>query len=91
MRMPPRRVLLRLFTENAGTPCYLSAEIGHLKIRKAPFGSARIGVDPMVARVKTVLGWIVGPLCALVIVPAVFFIERSLRFEKRRDPAWRSR
>jgi hypothetical protein len=44
----------------------------------------------MVARVKTVLGWIVGPLCALVIVPAVFFFERSLRFEKRRDPAWRS-
>jgi hypothetical protein len=45
----------------------------------------------MLARLKTALGWIVGPLVALLIVPAVFFIERSLRFEKRRDPAWRSR
>jgi hypothetical protein len=44
----------------------------------------------MLARVKTLLGWIIGPLAALVIVPAVFIIERNLRFEKRRDPAWRS-
>jgi hypothetical protein len=45
----------------------------------------------MLSRLKTLLGWIVAPLCVVVIVPAVFFFERSLRIEKRRDPAWRSR
>jgi hypothetical protein len=87
--MPPGALLLPL-TKNARTPCYLSGEIGHPKVRRTPFWSARIGGDCMLARVKTVLGWILGPLCALVIVPAVFLIERNLRFEKRRDPAWRS-
>ena len=40
--------------------------------------------------IKRLLGWIVGPLFALVIVLAVRFFERRLRFQPRRDPAWRS-
>jgi hypothetical protein len=44
----------------------------------------------MLTRMKRVLGWIVGPLYALVIVVAVYFFERKLRLEIRRDPAWRS-
>jgi len=44
----------------------------------------------MLAPVKHVFGWIFGPLYALAIVLAVHFFERRLRFETRRDPAWRS-
>jgi hypothetical protein len=90
MRMPPRRVVLLPLTETAQLPCYGAGEIGTT-------GRANVALirpdrnDPMLARVKTLLGWIVAPLCVLVIVPAVFFFERSLRLEKRRDPAWRSR
>ncbi len=39
---------------------------------------------------KRLLGWIAGPLFALVIVLAVRFFERRLRFQTRRDPAWRT-
>jgi hypothetical protein len=49
-----------------------------------------IGEDCMLAGVKKLLGWVFGPLFALLIVLAVRFFERTLRFEKRRDPAWRS-
>jgi len=44
----------------------------------------------MLPRIKRILGWIVGPPIALVIVVAVRFFERGLRFDIRRDPAWRS-
>lgn len=44
----------------------------------------------MVKRLKRGLGWIFGPLLAVCIVLAVRFFERRLRFETRRDPAWRS-
>jgi len=44
----------------------------------------------MLARVKLLFGWIFGPLYALAIVLAVSFVERNLRLEMRRDPAWRS-
>jgi hypothetical protein len=44
----------------------------------------------MLARVKLLLGWIVGPLFALAIVIAVRFFVRNLRLDMRRDPAWRS-
>ncbi len=44
----------------------------------------------MLTRVKRLLGWVFGPLFALAIVLAVHFFERRLRFETRRDPAWRS-
>lgn len=79
--------LLLSLTENAGLPCYRAGEI----MREHRICSARFDHNPMLACVKTAIGWIFGPLLALVIVPAVFFFERSLRFEKRRDPAWRSR
>ena len=39
---------------------------------------------------KRLIGWILGPLFALLIVLAVRFFERRLRFDTRRDPAWRS-
>lgn len=45
----------------------------------------------MLTGIKRLLGWIVGPLFALVIVIAVRFFERRLRLDIRRDPAWRSR
>ena len=41
--------------------------------------------------IKRLLGWILGTLFALLIVLAVRFFERRLRFNTRRDPAWRSR
>jgi hypothetical protein len=44
----------------------------------------------MLTPLKRLLGWIFGPLHALAIVLAVRFFERRLRFETRRDPAWRS-
>jgi hypothetical protein len=44
----------------------------------------------MAIAAKKLLGWIFGPLLALVIVIAVRFFERTLRFDKRREPAWRS-
>jgi hypothetical protein len=44
----------------------------------------------MLTGIKRLLGWIFGPLFALAIVVAVHFFERRLRFEIRRDPAWRS-
>ncbi len=40
--------------------------------------------------IKRALGWIFGTLFALLIVIAVRFFERRLRFDTRRDPAWRS-
>lgn len=40
--------------------------------------------------IKRLLGWILGALFALVVVVAVRFFERRLRFSTRRDPAWRS-
>ena len=39
---------------------------------------------------KRLLGWIFGTLFALLIALAVRFFERRLRFDTRRDPAWRS-
>jgi hypothetical protein len=39
---------------------------------------------------KRLAGWIVGPIFALLIVLAVRFFERHIRFRTRRDPAWRS-
>lgn len=44
----------------------------------------------MVKHLKLALGWIFGPILALVVVLVVRFFERRLRFETRRDPAWRS-
>jgi hypothetical protein len=44
----------------------------------------------MAVGVKKILGWIFGPLLAVVIVIAVRFFEKTLRFDKRREPAWRS-
>jgi len=44
----------------------------------------------MLARVKLLFGWIIGPPFALAIVLTVSFFERNLRLEMRRDPAWRS-
>jgi len=44
----------------------------------------------MLSHLRRVLGWIGGLLYALAIVLAVHFVERRLRFETRRDPAWRS-
>jgi hypothetical protein len=44
----------------------------------------------MLTYLKRLLGWIFGPVLALLIVIAVRFFERRLRFETRRDPAWRS-
>jgi hypothetical protein len=44
----------------------------------------------MFTGIKRLLGWIFGPLFALVIVLAVRFFERRLRLDIRRDPAWRS-
>ena len=44
----------------------------------------------MLVGIRKMLGWMFGPLFALVIVLAVHFFERTLRFDKRRDPAWRS-
>jgi len=44
----------------------------------------------MLKPLKKALGWIFGPILALLIVIAVRFFERRLRFETRRDPAWRS-
>jgi hypothetical protein len=37
----------------------------------------------MLPRIKRMLGWIVGPPIALVIVLAVRFFERGLRFDIR--------
>jgi len=39
---------------------------------------------------KRLIGWIVGPIFALLIVLAVRFFERRLRFQTRRNAAWRS-
>jgi len=44
----------------------------------------------MLKPVSKTLGWIFGPIFALFIVLMVRFFERSLRFDTRRDPAWRS-
>ena len=44
----------------------------------------------MLTLLKRLLGWILGPLYALAIVLAVYFFERKLRLEIRRDPGWRS-
>jgi hypothetical protein len=44
----------------------------------------------MLTCTKRLLGWIFGPLFALLIVIAVHFFERRLRLDIRRDPAWRS-
>ncbi|HUB20311.1 MAG TPA: hypothetical protein VL990_16850 [Acidobacteriaceae bacterium] len=44
----------------------------------------------MLNGMKRMFGWIFGPLLALFIVLAVRFFERRLRFDTRRDPAWRS-
>jgi hypothetical protein len=44
----------------------------------------------MLLVLKRLIGWILGPLFALVIVLTVRFFERRLRFQTRRDPAWRS-
>jgi hypothetical protein len=44
----------------------------------------------MLSPLNRLLGWIFGPLYALAIVLAVYFFERKLRLEIRRDPAWRS-
>lgn len=44
----------------------------------------------MLNPIKKSLGWIFGPILAIFIVLAVRFFERRLRFEIRRDPAWRS-
>jgi hypothetical protein len=53
--------------------------------------SARLRIgDWMLTPLKRLLGWIFGPLYALAIVLAVYFFERKLRLEIRRDPAWRS-
>jgi hypothetical protein len=40
--------------------------------------------------VKRLLGWTLGTLFALLIVIVVRFFEHRLRFNIRRDPAWRS-
>jgi hypothetical protein len=44
----------------------------------------------MLTGIKRMLGWIFGPLFALLIVIAVHFFERRIRLDIRRDPAWRS-
>jgi hypothetical protein len=44
----------------------------------------------MLLVLKRLIGWILGPLFALAIVLAVRFFERRLRFQTRRNPAWRS-
>ncbi|MGC2300931.1 MAG: hypothetical protein WA476_19150 [Acidobacteriaceae bacterium] len=44
----------------------------------------------MLTHMKRLPGWIFGPLYALAIVLAVYFFERRLRLDIRRDPAWRS-
>ncbi|MFY9747339.1 MAG: hypothetical protein WA891_05955 [Acidobacteriaceae bacterium] len=44
----------------------------------------------MLTPLKRLLGWILGPLYALAIVLAVYFLERKIRLEIRRNPAWRS-
>jgi hypothetical protein len=59
---------------------YLSAESGFVHT---------VG-ERMFFLIKRILGWIFGTLFALVIVLAVRFFERRLRFQTRRDPAWRS-
>jgi hypothetical protein len=44
----------------------------------------------MLTGIKRLLGWILGLPIALLIALLVRFFERRLRFETRRDPAWRS-
>jgi hypothetical protein len=44
----------------------------------------------MLTGIKRLIGWILGPPFALLIVLLVRFFERRLRFETRRDAAWRS-
>jgi len=67
-------------------PCYLSG-------MPEPVSPAASGSDWRSStgkHLKLALGWIFGPILALFVVLAVLFFERRLRFEIRRNPAWRS-
>jgi hypothetical protein len=84
------RGIEHLATRRAGGRAVLRPMPQHCDIcGAAPAASSQIG-DWMLPPLKRLLGWICGPLYALAIVLAVYFFERKLRLEIRRDPAWRS-